>query len=114
MLHIQTTYTEAMCRVEIVDWDGQVLRSFGLDECEGAPHDARIVRRSTLVGALRSAIPPHLIRYGVSVADVHMHEQGKQFLHLLRIFIDAISPRRPCWYTISGLSHLQDRACLQL
>ena len=63
-------------RVEIVDWDGQVLRSFGLDECEGAPHDARIVRRSSLVGALRSAIPAHLIRYGVSVADVHTHEQG--------------------------------------
>ena len=65
-----------VCRVEIVDWDGQVLRSFGLNECEGAPHDARIVRRSSLVGALRSAIPPHLIRYGVSVADVHTHEQG--------------------------------------
>ena len=80
MLHIQTTYTEAICRVEIVDWDGQVLRTFELDECEGAPHDARIVRRSTLVGALRSAIPPHLIRYGVSVADVHMHEQGRHFL----------------------------------
>ncbi len=65
-----------VCRVEIVDWDGQVLRSFGLSECEGAPHDARIVRRSSLVGALRSAIPPHLIRYGVSVANVHTHEQG--------------------------------------
>ena len=64
------------CRVEIVDWDGQVLRSFGLDECEGAPHDARIVRRSSLVGALRSAIPPCCIRYGVSVTDVHTHEQG--------------------------------------
>ena len=64
------------CRVEIVDWDGQVLRSFGLNECEGAPHDARIVRRSSLVGALRSAIPAHLIRYGVSVANVHAHEQG--------------------------------------
>lgn len=69
--------------MEIVDWDGQVLRSFGLDECEGAPHDARIVRRSTLVGALRSAIPPHLIRYGVSVADVHRHEQGE---HSLQFF----------------------------
>lgn len=65
-----------LCRVEIVDWAGQVLRSFGLNECEGAPHDARIVRRSSLVAALRSAIPPHLIRYGVSVADVHAHEQG--------------------------------------
>ena len=36
-------------RVEIVDWDGPVLRSFGLEECAGAPHDARIVRRSALV-----------------------------------------------------------------
>ena len=63
-----------------MDWDGQVLRSFGLDECAGAPHDARIVRRSSLVGALRSAIPPHCIRYGVSVADVHTHEQGKSAL----------------------------------
>ena len=59
-----------------MDSDGQVLRSFGLSECEGAPHDARIVRRSSLVGALRSAIPPRLIRYGVSVADVHAHAQG--------------------------------------
>ncbi len=63
-------------RVEIVDWDGALLRAFGLEECEGAPHDARIVRRSALVGALRSAIPPRLVCYGVSVADVHAHEQG--------------------------------------
>lgn len=63
-------------RVEIVDWDGALLRAFGLEECEGAPHDARIVRRSALVGALRSAIPPRLVCYGVSVANVHAHEQG--------------------------------------
>ena len=68
-------------RVEIVDWDGALLRSFGLEECEGAPHDARIVRRSALVGALRSAIPPGLICYGVSVADVHAHEQGPPSVH---------------------------------
>ena len=65
-----------LSRVEIVDWDGALLRSFGLEECEGAPHDARIVRRSALVGALRSAIPPERICYGVSVAGVHTHEQG--------------------------------------
>ena len=58
-----------------------MLRSFGLEECEGAPHDARIVRRSALVGALRSAIPPELISYGISVADVHAHEQGPPSAH---------------------------------
>ena len=98
--------------MEIVDWDGQVLRSFGLDECEGAPHDARIVRRSTLVGALRSAIPPLLIRYGVSVAAVHRQEQGEQSLQFGSFHV--ISRRMSCWHTVSGLSHSQDRACPQL
>ncbi|CAL8465231.1 g4766 [Coccomyxa elongata] len=63
-------------RVEIVNWDGEVLRSFGLDECEGAPHDARIVRRNSLLNALRTAVPDHLVHYGVSIAAVHETESG--------------------------------------
>ena len=64
--------------MEINDWDGSVLRSFALDECEHAPHDARIVRRATLLAALRSAVPEHLIHYGVHIADVHAQPQGKK------------------------------------
>ncbi|CAK0786834.1 hypothetical protein CVIRNUC_010048 [Coccomyxa viridis] len=75
--HVRDTHS-LVHRVEIVDWDGALLRAFGLEECEGAPHDARIVRRSALVGALRSAIPPRLVCYGVSVANVHAHEQGAE------------------------------------
>jgi hypothetical protein len=69
-------------RVEINDYTGSVLRSFALDECEGAPHDARIVRRASLLAALRSAVPEHLIHYGVTIADVHTHEHGARVARL--------------------------------
>ena len=75
-------------RVEIVNWDGQVLRSFGLDECEGSPHDARIVRRNSLLAALRTAVSDKAIHYGVSIADVHATDEGgtyTAFLPILRI-----------------------------
>ncbi|BDA50264.1 Monooxygenase 2 [Coccomyxa sp. Obi] len=65
-------------RVEIVNWDGQLLRSFGLDECKGAPHDARIVRRNSLLNALRTAVPDHLVHYGVSVASVQPTDNGAE------------------------------------
>ncbi len=64
-------------RVEIVNWDGQVLRSFGLDECEGSPHDARIVRRNSLLAALRTAVPDGATHYGVTIADVHATDTGE-------------------------------------
>lgn len=65
-----------MGRVEIVNWDGQVLRSFELDECEGSPHDARIVRRNSLLAALRTAVPDSTTHYGVNIADVHATDDG--------------------------------------
>jgi hypothetical protein len=65
-------------RVEIVNWDGQVLRSFGLDECEGSPHDARIVRRNSLLAALRTVVPDNTTHYGVSIVDMHATEDGKE------------------------------------
>lgn len=61
-----------------MNWDGQVLRSFGLDECEGSPHDARIVRRNSLLAALRTAVPDNTTHYGVSIVDVHATEDGKE------------------------------------
>ena len=61
-----------------MNWDGQVLRSFGLDECEGSPHDARIVRRNSLLAALRTAVPDNTTHYGVSIVDVHATEDGKK------------------------------------
>ena len=67
----------SMGRVEIVNWDGEALRSFGLDECEGAPHDARIVRRNSLLNALRTAVPDHLVHHGVSIAAVHETDSGE-------------------------------------
>ena len=60
-----------------MNWDGQLLRSFGLDECEGAPHDARIVRRNSLLNALRTAVPDHLVHYGVNIASVHPTDNGR-------------------------------------
>lgn len=65
-----------LCRVEIASAEGRVLRSFGLDECPGAPHEARIVRRAALTAALRSVLPEEAVRYGCSVADVRATEQG--------------------------------------
>jgi hypothetical protein len=73
---------EALCvcgcmgRVEIVNWDGQVLRSFGLHECEGSPHDARIVRRNSLLAALRTAVPDSITHYGVNIANMHATDDG--------------------------------------
>ena len=60
-----------------MNWDGQLLRSFGLDECKGAPHDARIVRRNSLLNALRTAVPDHLVHYGVSIASVRPTDDGR-------------------------------------
>ena len=55
---------------------GKLLTSFGLDECPGGPHEARIVRRAALLGALRGAVPEQAIRYGASVAAVRATAQG--------------------------------------
>ncbi|EIE23272.1 FAD/NAD(P)-binding domain-containing protein, partial [Coccomyxa subellipsoidea C-169] len=55
-----------------------LVRSFGLDECEGSPHDARIVRRNSLLAALRTAVPDGATHYGVTIADVHATETGAE------------------------------------
>ena len=78
----------SQCRVEIATHKGEVLTAFGLDECPGGPHEARIVRRAALLDALRSALPPHAIRYGASVSAVRTTAQGVYAANpLLRLLV---------------------------
>eukprot|EP00884_Botryococcus_braunii_P016479 jgi/Botrbrau1/3514/Bobra.341_2s0042.2 len=65
-----------LTRVEICVSSGAVLRSFGLDECPGAPHDARIVRRNAILRAIEAKIPQHCIKYGVKVSSVCSTPEG--------------------------------------
>ncbi len=57
-------------RVELCASSGEVLRGFGLDECEGGPHDTRGMRRSTLLAALADALPPDAVRFSCELEGV--------------------------------------------
>jgi hypothetical protein len=63
-------------RVELTASSGAVLRSFGLEECPGGPHDARIVRRNAILRAIESKIPEGFVKYGVKVASVRGTSEG--------------------------------------
>nr|ART29443.1 chloroplast zeaxanthin epoxidase 2 [Lobosphaera incisa] len=63
-------------RVELATKDGRVLRSFGLDECEGAPHEFRGMRRSDLLKALASNLPLARLHYGCAIARVSSDLNG--------------------------------------
>lgn len=68
------------CRVELCSADGETLKAFGLDECEGAPHEFRGVKRSTLLEALQSIVPDSCIEYGAAIHSVDTDQNG---MHLL-------------------------------
>jgi 2-polyprenyl-6-methoxyphenol hydroxylase-like FAD-dependent oxidoreductase len=65
-----------MRRVEICSYTGAPIRGFSLDVCPGGPHEARIVRRAALLGALRGAVPEQAIRYGCGVEAVRATPDG--------------------------------------
>ncbi|KAK9809571.1 hypothetical protein WJX73_002978 [Symbiochloris irregularis] len=65
-------------RVELWSSSGEQLRTFALDECEGAPHEFRGVARGELLAALRSAVPAEKIIYDCPVNVVHALEEGMQ------------------------------------
>ena len=56
--------------MELCASSGEVLRGFGLEECEGGPHDTRGMRRSTLLAALADALPADAVRFGCAVEGV--------------------------------------------
>ena len=82
-------------RVVIATHKGKLLTSFGLDECPGGPHEARIVRRAALLGALRGAVPEQAIRYGASVAAVRATAQGGLTLLDASLARSYIPPPQP-------------------
>ena len=70
----------AECRVELCTADGGTLKAFSLDECRGAPHEFRGVKRSTLLEALQSIVPESCIEYGAAIHSVETDQNGKQLL----------------------------------
>ena len=56
------------CRIELCSAQGVVLRGFGLDECEGGPHEFRGVSRGGLLLVLKDLLPEGTVQYGVRIA----------------------------------------------
>ena len=65
------------CRVELCTDDGSTLKAFSLDECQGAPHEFRGVKRSTLLEALQSIVPESCIEYNAAIHSVETDQNGK-------------------------------------
>ncbi len=63
-------------RVELCSDDGKILKAFSLDECEGAPHEFRGVKRSTLLEALQSIVPESCIEYNSGIHSVETDQNG--------------------------------------
>lgn len=66
-----------LCRVELCTDDGTTLKAFSLDECQGAPHEFRGVKRSTLLEALQSSVPESCIEYNAAIHSVETDQNGK-------------------------------------
>ncbi len=65
------------CRVELCTDDGSTLKAFSLDECQGAPHEFRGVKRSALLEALQSIVPESCIEYNAAIHSVETDQNGK-------------------------------------
>ena len=63
--------------MELCARDGGVLKRFSLDAVAGAPHETRGMRRSELLGALKSALPDSAVHFGCSVAGIKEDDAGK-------------------------------------
>ena len=65
------------CRIELCSAQGVVLRGFGLDECEGGPHEFRGVSRGGLLHVLKDLLPEGTVEYGVRIARVSNDINGE-------------------------------------
>ncbi|DBA84691.1 TPA: hypothetical protein ACH3X1_005947 [Trebouxia sp. C0004] len=63
-------------RVELCTDDAFTLKAFSLDECQGAPHEFRGVKRSTLLEALQSIVPESCIEYNAAIHSVETDQNG--------------------------------------
>ena len=63
--------------MELCSSDGSTLKAFSLDECEGAPHEFRGVKRDTLLEALQSIVPEDRIEYGAAIHTVETEQNGR-------------------------------------
>ncbi|KAL3131346.1 hypothetical protein ABBQ38_000632 [Trebouxia sp. C0009 RCD-2024] len=63
-------------RVELCTADGGTLKAFSLNECQGAPHEFRGVKRATLLEALQSIVPESCIEYGAAIHSVETDQNG--------------------------------------
>ena len=62
--------------MELCNADGDTLKAFSLDECDGAPHEFRGVKRATLLEALQSIVPESCIEYGAAIHSVETDQNG--------------------------------------
>ena len=69
--------------MELCSNDGETLKAFSLDECDGAPHEFRGVKRSTLLEALQSKVPDDCIEYGAAIHAVETDQNGTYLPMLL-------------------------------
>lgn len=63
--------------MELCTDTGSTLKAFSLDECDGAPHEFRGVKRSTLLEALQSIVPDSCIEYNAAVHAVETDQNGE-------------------------------------
>lgn len=82
-------------RIELCSSSGQQLRSFGLDECNGAPHEFRGVDRSALLQALRDKLPEGTVQYDSPVSGVSFAEDGA--LATACLSVSSVGPGCYCW-----------------
>ena len=54
-----------------------MLRGFGLDECEGGPHEFRGVSRGGLLRVLKDLLPEGTVEYGVRIARASADINGE-------------------------------------
>lgn len=86
----------ALHRVELWASSGEQLKTFALDECEGAPHEFRGVTRGELLAALRSAVPAESIMYDCPVNVVHALEEGWSQACMLCAQLGSLQYRKHC------------------
>lgn len=76
LARLPVVHSALCCRVELCSSSGDVLKNFGLDECEGAPHEFRGVKRSTLLEALQKVVPSECVQYNAPIHSVEADQNG--------------------------------------
>ncbi|KAL2651565.1 hypothetical protein R1flu_019693 [Riccia fluitans] len=65
--------------VRLRNLEGEMIRSFELDECPGGPHESRGVERKVLVEALASILPKGTIQFNSRVVSIRRESEGGPF-----------------------------------